>query len=877
MILPATRSWTAVKRAALVVLSLLLAPASWALGLGEIDVRSALNERLNASIELLDAGDLQKTEIFVSLASSEDFERVGVERFFFLTDMQFEVDLSGRPKVQVTSSRPVSEPYLNFIVELVWPSGRVLKEFTVLLDPPTFSDVAAADVVAPVQSAPAPTPSADRGQVSVPAAPATPSRSSQAFMEDQLLTTRDDTLWKIANRTRGGGIDVNQQMLAIQKLNPRAFMRNNINLLKAGYRLEMPSPSQAGELTPGEAATQVNAQTNSWRTGVDYGYADANPAPRQEAGEEELASQLSAAPAASQPASVVDSSEGDVRIVATTGDQAIGTGGGEEVNSLIEEKEALNRRLDELSYELDREKEIANNQISVKDRQLEVKDQEIAQLQQQLEQSRKALQERQNQRQSTATSAEDVPWWQTPWLLYGVIGVLTLLLAGLLLLLRRNRAEQEALEDYLELQEDEAIEPDVDASDDDVMVAALDLDDGVQDTAEPYIDEVPDETLDLSDDLEELAAQDDGEDEDFLNLESDVEDEDALEAVEDSVPTDTSDVFGEADIYIAYGRFGQAANLLLGVLGREPERHDVRLKLLEVYAEANDEAEFASHAQYLLDNCDDESVLMAVRDLEGQLSEAQVDAGVGGVAAVAAADDALSSDADSELEDELDLGDLDDLEGLDDLESLDEVEEIKDEVADTSDEVADLLDADDDFELEFDDLEEPGAEVAVAGDSLDAADDLLADLDDDLDLDGDLGDNLDGNFDADPAADRGMDFDADADVDTSDDGGLDDLLAGLDDDLEDEPNLSEAVIEAADAQPELAAADDDFDFDADPEEDFEFESPSEEDANETKLDLAEAYIDMGDGDGARDILDEVLNDGSDEQQQRAREMLSQIS
>ena len=129
----------------------------WALGLGELEIKSALNERFAGQIELLDVAGFQSSEIIVSLASREDFERVGVERFFYLTNLDFAVDLSGSaPQVVVSSSQPVSEPYLNFIVEVLWPRGRLLKEFTVLLDPPTFSAAPAPVVSAAEQAAPEP-------------------------------------------------------------------------------------------------------------------------------------------------------------------------------------------------------------------------------------------------------------------------------------------------------------------------------------------------------------------------------------------------------------------------------------------------------------------------------------------------------------------------------------------------------------------------------------------------------------------------------------------------------------------------------------------------------------------------------------------------
>ncbi|MEM7080731.1 MAG: peptigoglycan-binding protein LysM, partial [Pseudomonadota bacterium] len=105
---------------------------TWGLGLGEIDVQSALNEKFEGSIELLEARGLQASEVVVNMASTEHFERIGVERFYYLTTLSFEVDLDGPggPRVLVSSSQPISEPYLDFIVEVRWPNGRLYKEFT---------------------------------------------------------------------------------------------------------------------------------------------------------------------------------------------------------------------------------------------------------------------------------------------------------------------------------------------------------------------------------------------------------------------------------------------------------------------------------------------------------------------------------------------------------------------------------------------------------------------------------------------------------------------------------------------------------------------------------------------------------------------------
>ena len=146
---------------------LALAGPALGVGLGEIDTRSALNEKFSAVIEVLDSRDLQPTEVIVNLASAEDFRRVGVERFFFLTDLRFRVEPRAGENLTiiVTSGQPVSEPYLNFLIEVMWPQGRLLREYTVLLDPPTFSQASVAPLRAPSRERVATSPAGaiDRG------------------------------------------------------------------------------------------------------------------------------------------------------------------------------------------------------------------------------------------------------------------------------------------------------------------------------------------------------------------------------------------------------------------------------------------------------------------------------------------------------------------------------------------------------------------------------------------------------------------------------------------------------------------------------------------------------------------------------------------
>src|SRR5690606_27343688 len=236
---------------AIAAASSLTSGAVHALGLGEVRLQSSLNQPLVAEIELLQVRDLENNEIIPRLASAEDFNKAGVDRQYFLTDLRFTpvVKPDGKSVIRVTSNKPVREPYLNFLVEVIWPNGRLLREYTVLLDPPLYSPQTA-QAVAPqlpiAASAPAAAsapvqPAAAAPRVSAPA-PAPVAVAAQAPVRTtesgQYRTTRNDTLWEIAQSVGGGSVQ--QTMLAIQDLNPNAFMGDNINRLKTGQVLRLP-------------------------------------------------------------------------------------------------------------------------------------------------------------------------------------------------------------------------------------------------------------------------------------------------------------------------------------------------------------------------------------------------------------------------------------------------------------------------------------------------------------------------------------------------------------------------------------------------------------------------------------------------------------
>jgi pilus assembly protein FimV len=427
----------------------------------------------------------------------------------------------------------------------------------------------------------------------------------------------------------------------------------------------------------------------------------------------------------------------------------------------------------------------------------------------------------------------------------GAVGVLVLALVGGLIVARRNR---ETADEFYPAQEAQVEEAELEER----------LEPEVSDDAEEFTDEEPE---DFETEPDEFDSAEPMVDDDL--------DEEELEV------SQTGDVIGEADIYIAYGRYPQAIGLLMSVLEDDPERNDVRLKLLELFVETNDSQAFESHMSEFVNRCDDEDALLAAREFEARLGENDLELGQaidasaddGGVESeldeLANVDD-FDLDLDADSPDTFDSVALEESPADDDVmdlatEEISVESEVAESEAQTETEVEPELEADltesvaeEDFELELDEIDDL---AELAGGDLDETDEQ--------DDEGGAGDQLGG--------DLGIDFNPDAEPEIAEapepamateeaaDVALETMSAGTD---------------AADA---AVAADtmDDIEFESEvatiEEDEFEFED--EGDSANTKLDLARAYIDMGDEDGARDILKEVLDEGNTDQQQQAQSML----
>lgn len=254
--------------------------SAMALGLGNASVESYLEQPLRAKIDFIVRETDDLGSVTVSLASAEDFALIGASRAAISVPLSFAVEQEGgRAVIVVSSNLPVKDPVIRLIIEVNWSSGRMLREYTLFLDPPTFAAAAPPPVIDQRKNPPA-APVPVRQPESLPAEPETApvqdrdesaSRSTAAEVEVEMGQTDDDvygpvqsgdTLWRIAaNWSGGSGQDINAVMVAIQRNNPQAFIKDNINLLKQGVILRMPQIGEISQISSGVARNEVEQQS----------------------------------------------------------------------------------------------------------------------------------------------------------------------------------------------------------------------------------------------------------------------------------------------------------------------------------------------------------------------------------------------------------------------------------------------------------------------------------------------------------------------------------------------------------------------------------------------------------------------------------------
>jgi len=932
------------------VLSLILAPgAALSLGLGDIRLNSYLNQPINAEISLTVASRGELDSLRVELASREAFQRHGLDRPEYFDDLRFQVRSTGATTavVQVSSTRPIAEPFMTFLVEARWTGGRILREYTVLLDPPVFMPGPAVDAPpapppAVATPRPAPTPVARPAPTPAPVAAPAPARSDYG---PEYRVQRNDTLWAIAQQVRpDAALTTNQVMMALFQENPHAF-DGNINRLRAGTILRIPTQQQMAATSGGEATAEVRRQTEAWR--------GAAPAPVER--------RLELAPpteTARPPVPVSD----PVRAPAAPAPE------------LLDAVQELRSELAETQ------------------RLMEVKDAEIAALQARLAEldaqpapvtpapvtpvdAPEAV-EPEPAARAPEPAPRVVPPAPTPSMMdriFGMLGSLwlwlvlaiILLAAAIVVFLRKRKEQERSIEQDLA---ETGTWGSLDSPGAKLTAAAgtaagrkieprarrgENLDSFLVEEAEAP---APREKAQAPEARVTPAPQPEtGADEDYQ-----YPFEDTI-AGETGINLDQSDPMAEADFHMAYGLYDQAAEIIKKAVEREPDRYDLRRKLIDICFVWGNAEEFLAQSKAIRELggpdaasdwpkiaimgrqiCPGEALFQGSEsigvdlDIGGEepgspsagTADDSLDFDVGGSTGtvhalgdtreqLAPGLDSLTADQTAELNLEelgidLDLGATGE-HALEDLaerapELFEEDESAADELEEQTlrlsgsagesedDDGTQMLDPSkmarasegptqrgEGWELEedeptmagvdgFEEVDEDDRPAAGASGDVGADEATLTGLGD-----FELEDESDRTFikKFDPATEApttevsGFEDNEDADL------GLDDLTQALKADVDyeeaeaaDEESIVEGTLETPRLDLESAEEDELGDTAEMP--------PAELDEVGTKLDLARAYIDMGDPDGARSILGEVVEEGDESQREEARELLDSL-
>jgi len=884
---------------------------SHALGLGKLELKSALNQPLDAEIDFTSVSDAELKGLKVSLAPRADFEAAGAERIPLLSQIKFTIAKrpDGRHYVLLKTDQPVVEPFLFVVLQVDWAGGRLVREYTALLDPPSYvvgkpaaveSPQTAPTVVAPstpppstVETVPPPTPAGPEGEtrLATPAPPAaeplaaqppqqevsprpgetqevqipTPSEATQPAIAAQEsdwsnaveYTVRPgDTLWAIAERIRAdGNLSTEQVILAIFRNNPDAFFRNNVNNVYAGKVLKIPERDAVAATPLNAARREFRAQYSAWKE-YKTQLAARGRALKVEPEGAEPAAPTSPDTAQSKPseekkaataAAPTKESEELLKIVRGAGEekQKAGEKSAETESSKAaesRERTALAERVATLDESLE-SKRLENRELTEK----------VGQVRSQIKNEKRLIElENETVARQTAKPAEPTPEAPKPEakpepaptpapeaktaappppakpvepapkprarppappsppakslvdtiietvtdgsVLPLVGGVLVLLVGGVLMIYMRRRRRSIA-----------EFEESILASD------------AIATEASPT--------------SAETTGQVTTGDTSFLS--------DFSKGGMGQVHTDEVDPVAEAEVYLAYGRDETAEEILKEAIVKNPERHELKQKLLEIYAQRNDVGAFETLAEelYAAVAGRGSKVWEKVEEMGRKLNPdnpmfrggapEQRGAGSAGNAPPSSktvpAASAFGAAASTRVADQPASVDFEFETGAGSQSAAADTGSIE-------------------FGLDTEDL--PGTPASAAKPRARGG---ATELDE---------------FKLDTPVDDVVEFDA-AKGNGSDSVsfGSDAARGGGDDDIKWDLDTQEPAASAAGEEKSASGngADEQWDETA------------------TKLDLAKAYIDMGDAEGARSILDEVLAEGNDAQKKQAAELAAQIA
>ena len=558
-----------------------LSPVSvFALGVGGLNLESSLNKPLEAKIEILGVEGNELETLTVNLAAADVYDRMGIERTAVQDQLKFRVDQDekGVPFIRVYTTDAVNEPFLNFLLEVNWSSGRLLREFTVLLDPPTFEEEQAKPVESPqIEASPAVIEQEARDfevagpDVIVNAPPIEGERAREVIDYGPIKT--GENLWNISSRIKPSDISRQQIMLALFRQNPDAFFRNNPSMLKEGAVLRLDDIDAARRIPVNEAIAEMARHHQDWLA-YRRERAAARAIAAESAGGELHGAREPEAPSEAELEATKEPVEPMLKLVTPSSEEAASLGidsatadrletelntakielamANELLEATRQENKDLNGRINALESQLQK----MNSLIELRDKEMQLTQTEIS------------SSEKITPAASLDTSPDDgsvmmepetpekaksaVDIFKDPLTVGTIVGVVVLLLL-FFIIVSRNKNKTKA--DFAAAAaEEEAIFAD---SKPDIALAKVEA-----------------EAADVND----------------LGFSS-------SEPVQN--PEDFIDPISEADVYIAYGKYDKAEELLKPAIEQNPDRHEIKLKLLEVYSLSENREEFESRVEEL--------------------------------------------------------------------------------------------------------------------------------------------------------------------------------------------------------------------------------------------------------------------------------------
>ncbi len=890
--------------------SLLIPANAYSLGIGDIKLHSALNQKLDAEIALLVSAGENISDIKVRLASPGKFDEAGVPWSYFLSKIKFKAvtRADGSTVVKLSSKEALREPFLDFLLEVTWASGNLYREFTVLVDPPVSYKKPTIPVIQKPQQV-----TSNFSNKSVTIINQVAKVASQVDSRQYGPTNRTDSLWRIANKTNAySDVSVEQMMMSIYEANPRAFYKKNINALMAGRTLKIPSKDVILKLSKRQAVDAFKKQNNLWKGRLSQkktSVEDSNTS---------LANQLELeAPAIDEIANAVKVKPGDKHSAKHIVDSEID-------NSKIatsDEGLALQARMDKLEQQLVmmqkililKDEEIAalqNKTTTTGNKAVEpgvqptvvtqVKIKTLAEVEEEKKLAKIAPAEsiakpvvkttpvtvkkpivKPAVKPKLKLKPTPVVEEKTDYLMFAIGGGSAIILAVLAVLWRRKRnAEEEKDTESMFASASEISLPD--ASDDEIPIPVVD------DSSSYNVGTVGESSF-----LSEFTPSD------F-----------------DAFDTDESEVdpVSEADVYLAYGRYQQAEDLMVQAIKDYPERDECKLKLLEIFHSNENKSSFEEYAKELVTEGKPEDT-----EFWGKVVEMGQELNPDSPLYVAKAS---FESVDLDKAQQQDNKQVDSVEA-EQQKTVDEVDEVDEQAKEADFDLSVFEDTDTshveeqqentlndeqvvadenvlDFDLSVFDLDGAAEDEASSESSAtEAVETIEFDLDsvasseteeikveevsdspeiESFDFDFDLGVKAEKQATEDPET---INLVSEADIDID--------LEKFDFSSDDSKNEKETLSLESELNTEEETGIDNFDFDFDEpvsalanaepvaELDVNVTDLTDMDELETKLDLAKAYIDMGDADAAADIAKEVLEKGSEKQKQVAQEVLNQLT